>query len=99
MIIRDKDKDKILSIAEKIFIYLPSLWAYGSRVNGDAHDMSDLDLVVVSKDNQKIDTEELVRFKNSLNDSNIPILIQVVDWDKIPKKFHQNILANYKKLL
>ena len=48
MLLRTKDKDNILYIFKKIFNNAIDIWAYGSRVNGDAHDMSDLDLVLVS---------------------------------------------------
>ena len=99
MLLRDKDKKEILKIAKKTFKTPIQLWAYGSRVNGQAHDMSDLDLALLSYDNQKIDIDEYINFKESLSDSNIPILIQVLDWNRIPTYFHKNILDNYEKLV
>ncbi len=99
MLLRDKDRKLILNITQKIFKTPIKLWAYGSRVNGEAHDMSDLDLVVISLDNQKIDIDELISFKEALRDSNIPMLTQVMDWNRIPKSFHQNILENYEVLV
>ena len=99
MLLRDKDRKEIISLAKKIFNKPMSLWAYGSRVSGEAHDMSDLDLVLISKDHQKIDINEYINFKESLTNSNIPILLQVLDWERIPKYFHANILANHKALI
>ncbi len=98
MLLRTKDKDNILHIFKKIFTNSIDIWAYGSRVNGDAHDMSDLDLVLVSTNNKKIDINKFVNFKSSLTNSNIPILIQILDWNKIPEYFKKNILNNYEKL-
>ena len=99
MLLRDKDRDSILTIAQKIFKEPVSIWAYGSRVNGKAHSMSDLDLALVSKNNKKIDIDEYMNFKELLRDSNIPILIQVLDWNRIPQYFHKNILYNYVELI
>ncbi len=99
MLLRDKDRDAIISIAQQTFKEPITIWAYGSRVNGQAHDMSDLDLVLISKDNSKININEYIDFKEVLTDSNIPILIQVLDWNRIPHYFHQNILDNYEVLV
>lgn len=53
-----------------------TIWAYGSRIKGEAHDGSDLNLVVKTfNDNGK----KLYTLKQLLNDSNIPILIDIHD--------------------
>ena len=96
MLLRDKDKEIIISIAKKTFKEKVTIWAYGSRVNGQAHDMSDLDLALIAKD--KLDIGEFMNFKEALTDSNIPILIQALDWHRIPPYFHKNILDNYVEL-
>jgi len=98
MLLRTKDKDNILQIFKKVFNNSIDVWAYGSRVNGNAHDMSDLDLVLISKNNQKIFINDFVNFKNTLTESNIPILIQILDWNKIPEYFKKNISNSYVKL-
>lgn len=99
MIIRQKDKEQIISLAKKNLSQSLKILAYGSRVNGEAHDTSDLDLVIVSKDEEKININEFVEFKEALSDSNIPIFVQVLDWNRIPESFHKNILANNEELL
>jgi len=98
MLIREKDKLKIQYLAGKIFSKPLQILAYGSRVNGEAHDTSDLDLVIVSKDQTPIDIDEFGRFKDSLINSNIPILIQVMDWNRMPSSFKHNILLNNEEL-
>ena len=99
MKLREQDRVKIEDIAKKTLHTPLEIWAYGSRVNGDAHDTSDLDLVIVTKSKEKLDIEEFMDFKDALQKSNIPILIQVMDWNRIPKSFQKNILANYEILI
>jgi len=43
MILRAKDRRQICAIAARIFQEPVEIWAYGSRVDGTAHDASDLD--------------------------------------------------------
>jgi len=99
MLLRQKDRVSILTIAQQTLKTPLEIWAYGSRVNGDAHDMSDLDLVVLTKSTKKLNINELMNFKNILQKSNIPILIQVLDFYRIPESFQKNISANYDVLL
>ena len=99
MLLRNKDRVSILHIAKQTLKTPLEIWAYGSRVNGDAHDMSDLDLVVLTESKGKLDINELMDFKNILQKSNIPILIQVLDFNRIPESFQKNILNDYKILL
>jgi len=67
------------------------VWAYGSRVNGDCHEASDLDLVVrnpVTLDEALPDLSDL---KEALVESNLPIRVDVVDWARIPEAFRREI--------
>jgi predicted nucleotidyltransferase len=98
MILREKDKKRIIEIAQKT-LNASTILAFGSRVNGTGHDTSDLDLVIRSNSNEKLDINELTSFKEQLRDSNIPIIIQTLDWYRIPQSFHDNILENYEELV
>ena len=64
------------------------VWAYGSRVNRQSHDASDLDLVVL---HDSSDLFDLFDFRDALRESDIPILIDVMDWNYIPDSFKQEI--------
>lgn len=99
MIIRQKDKDLIITLGKENLKQELKILAYGSRVNGEAHDTSDLDLVLISKNKEKININDFVNFIEALKDSNIPIFVQVLDWNRIPETFHKNILANNEELL
>jgi len=91
MILRDKDKNKIIEIAKNTLQTPVEILAYGSRVNGEAHECSDLDLALVSLEQKPLPINELVDFKEALSDSSIPILVQVLDWYRIPEYFRTNI--------
>lgn len=71
------------------------IWAYGSRVHGDAHSGSDLDLAV--KDFHS-ETANLFELRELLSESNIPFIIDIHEFDKLPKSFQEEILKNYIEL-
>ena len=71
------------------------IWAYGSRINGTAHSGSDLDLVVKSFNDENVN---LYKLKNLLNDSNIPFLIDINQFDKLPESFQKEILKDYVEI-
>ena len=96
MILRQEDKKELVKIAKKFLQKSVEIWAYGSRVDGTAHETSDLDLVLRSKDLKPIPTMELTDFELAVAESNIPILVQIFDWARIPESFHKNILNNYE---
>ncbi len=66
------------------------VWAYGSRVSGDCHDGSDLDLVVLG-----CTAKELMGLKIGFRESSIPFLIDVVRWESIPDYFQDEIKKAY----
>ena len=99
MIIRQKDRNLIITLAKENLKQELKILAYGSRVNGEAHDTSDLDLVLVSKNKEKININDFVNFIEALKDSNIPIFVQVLDLNRIPETIHKNILDNNEELM
>ena len=79
--LREKDHLLVCDIARKCFNKDTKIWAYGSRVKGNSHDASDLDLVVKTSSKNDLFLEQLINFKQSLQDSDLPIAIQVLDWN------------------
>jgi predicted nucleotidyltransferase len=71
------------------------VWAYGSRVRGDHHEASDLDLVVRQPGLKPLDWKTLDQLKQAFSDSDLPILVQVVDWARIPATFRAEIEQIY----
>ena len=72
--------------------YMPGVeaWAYGSRVNGQGHEGSDLDLVLCSPTLEPLGNGYFVLLE-ALERSNIPILIQAHNWARLPDSFHREI--------
>lgn len=71
------------------------VWAYGSRVRGDFHDASDLDLVARFPASVKNDIFRLSTLQEAFTESDLPIIVQIVDWDGIPESFKDEIVSEY----
>ena len=79
---------------------IPSMevWAYGSRVNGTAHEASDLDLVLRAPGLAPISASRIEAVRESFRESNIPIIVDIHDWSRIPESFRQEILSGHMTL-
>ncbi len=73
--------------------HLPDVevWAYGSRVNGQSHEGSDLDLVLRGPGLKRIPTGAVGDFEEALRESTVPFLVEVHDWAWLPEEFHREI--------
>ena len=94
LMLREQDRAHLLALLAE---HLPAVtaWAYGSRVSGDAHEASDLDLVLRSSDLSPIPIAAFVSFKDALANSNIPIFVEARDWARLPAAFHDEILKHH----
>ena len=70
------------------------VWAYGSRVNGESHEGSDLDLVLRGPALEPLDGG-FYDLLEAIEKSNIPILVQAHDWSMLPESFHREIERDY----
>jgi len=93
--IQPRDQEILYSLLSQ---YLPNttVWAYGSRTTGNALPWSDLDLVVFTEANQKC---QLSLLKETLEESNLPFRIDLLEWDWLPDDFKANIKASHAVLL
>jgi predicted nucleotidyltransferase len=71
------------------------VWAYGSRVNGTAHEGSDLDLVLRNPADLAQEAFGGHALREALQASDLPILVDVHQWSQLPMAFHPNIEAAY----
>ena len=92
MLLKSKYKQILLEIFSGLTIPV-EVWGYGSRVKGTAHEGSDLDLVIITRDRGKLPINILNELKEKIRDSNIPILVELFDWARLPETFHKNIEA------
>lgn len=74
------------------------VWAYGSRVTGGAHEGSDLDVVLRHPADLKQDVADWFDLKDALQNSTLPVLVEVHLWSRLPSAFHQNIETDYVEL-
>ena len=79
-------KGELTVILQLLKRHIPDtvVWAYGSRVNGNARPSSDLDLVAF------IDTEQTLAIstlREAFDESNLPFRIDLFVWDQIPDAF------------
>ena len=91
-------KDEYLQELKDIFYrYCPKaeILAYGSRLTGDCHSGSDLDLTVKSFND---DNKHLYELKSLLSDSNIPFVIDINEFDKLPDYFQEEIKKRYIRI-
>ena len=83
-----------LEIVQKILQkYLPNLevWAFGSRVNGNATIYSDLDLAMIDP----IDKNLAINLREAFDESNLKIKVDVVDFANSSDDFRANIKQKY----
>jgi len=97
MILRAKDKERLMAIFETIEMPV-EVWAYGSRVSGKAHEGSDLDLAIRTPNLQKLPIDVFMALKEKIGNSNIPIVVELHDWARLPESFHKNIEAQHEVL-
>ena len=71
------------------------VWAYGSRVHGDSYEASDLDLVARDPVDLCREIPALWSVQQAFVDSDLPIIVQIVDWARISRAFHAEIEAGY----
>lgn len=91
-------KPEHLKMLKDIFQqYCPKaeIWVYGSRIKNQSHDGSDIDMVVKDFNDSNKNIAEL---KQLLNDSNVPFLMDIQEFDKLPDYFQKKILNEYEVL-
>lgn len=67
--------------------------AFGSRVKGKAKPYSDLDLVLVG--GSEVPSKQLAELTEAFQASDLPIRVDVLDWQRISPEFRRLIAENY----
>ena len=77
--------------------HLPSaeVWAFGSRVNGNGHEASDLDLVARNPAKPSEALRGIVETRSAFVESDLPIRVDLQDWTLIPDSFRQEIARGF----
>ena len=91
------DKDSYEELIQIFKSYCPKaeIWAYGGRVKGEFHEGSDLDLTIKSFNEEG---KSLSHLKMLLTESNIPIFVDINEFDALPDYFKKEILKLYERI-
>jgi predicted nucleotidyltransferase len=71
------------------------VWAFGSRVTGEAQETSDLDLVFRNPEDPGAPQKNLARLATALSESTLPFSVDLLDWVRLPPEFRQEIERHY----
>jgi len=63
--------------------------AFGSRVSGTASRFSDLDLALISS--EPVDWRRVEALKDAFAESDLTIIVDVLDWQRISEGFRQKV--------
>lgn len=72
------------------------VWAFGSRIQGNAQRFSDLDLALIGPG--KMDWRRMEELKDAFAESDLPIKVDVLDWHTLSESFQKIIKANYEEI-
>lgn len=91
----DLNKDVLVKLIQilKKHIPLAEIRVFGSRISGSAKSYSDLDLAIINT--EKLNLKTLTALKTDLQESDIPIRIDLVDYLGIDDEFREVINQNY----
>jgi predicted nucleotidyltransferase len=70
-----------------------TVWAFGSRVNGNARKNSDLDLAI--QGDEALSDEIYSQLVDDFDESDIPIRVDLLDWNRIDNDFKPHITERY----
>ena len=87
--LRHEDLELLKSIVQN-FVPLSSVIIYGSRCNGTARDISDIDLLLLDPSITQLNVSEL---REQLDESNIGPRVDLHTADELPDGWIQGILA------
>ena len=90
--------EQVVSILRRIAPGI-EVWAYGSRVDGSNHDASDLDLVLRTPGLTPVSVSAISRLHDAFDESDLPIIVDIHDWARLPETYHEEIQRNYYVLV
>lgn len=89
----DLPQNQLEQVCEIVKRHLHSaeVFAFGSRVNGRAKMLSDLDLDLILKPATMLPWRTLPELRGALEASDLPITVDVVDWNSCTEKFQSRV--------
>lgn len=92
----DLDTGQLKIVQQILQQYVPKyeVRAFGSRVTGTCSRFSDLDLALVGPED--VEWPLLEAIKDAFSESDLAIMVDVLDWLAIPESFRQEIGDRYE---
>lgn len=92
LLISDHEWQQVSTILQR---FLPDyvVWAFGSRVKGNAKPYSDLDLAIISKQPIPLPLPLLAEVAEAFSESDLPWKVDLVDWATTSEQFRRVIAA------
>ncbi len=89
----DLAESELVTVRNILAVHVPhaEVWAFGSRVSGGSHPGSDLDLVIRNPKNLETAEQGLAALKAAFSESDLPFLVDVIDWARLPESFQREI--------
>ncbi|MDH4120871.1 MAG: nucleotidyltransferase domain-containing protein [Deltaproteobacteria bacterium] len=89
----DLQEKHLRTLLEILARHVPQseVWAYGSRVSHTGHEGSDLDLVLRNPSRLEEPTTGWADLKEALEDSSLPMMVELHDWARLPQPFRDEI--------
>ena len=95
--ITDEELEIIITIlSDKAKEY--EVFIFGSRYNGSPQKFSDLDLAFVQKDGEKLSLSKRSKIEWAFSESDLPYLVDVVDYHACTPSFKKIIDEHCKKI-
>ena len=90
-----EQRETILTLLKR---HLPktAAWVYGSRTKWTSRPQSDLDLVVFSTPEQRV---QIGALRDAFQASDLPFRVDLFVWDDVPETFHEKIAAEHVELV
>lgn len=91
----DSERRIVLNILQQ---YVPEyeVWAFGSRIKGNAKPYSDLDLAVITQ--QPLSLETHANLVDAFSESDLPWKVDIIDWAATSENFRQIIQTQFEVL-
>ena len=97
MSLRNKDRRLLQGIFASLTVPA-EVWLFGSRVQGTAHEGSDVDLVICTMTGKPLPKSEFSRLFTLLQESNLPPPFDLFDYACLPDSFKAQIDQTHEVL-
>jgi len=87
------DAESLAEVKRILASYVPTVevWVFGSRATGAAKRFSDLDIAL--QGDAPIAYQTLSKLKHAFSESDLPMRVDVVDWNALDEEFREAIAA------